>query len=78
MSLEERNVAVHKDVQFDGIMVADASRPQVVRFLNALDGACQLQYLLLHIFRKGLFGKVSEAATQQSDGHFHNEETHDD
>lgn len=78
MCLEKRYVTIHQDVQLNGIMVADATSPQVVRFLDTIYRPCQLQDFLFYLVRKRLLGEVPYPASQQIEGNFGNKDAHDD
>ena len=74
----KRDVAVHEYVKLDGIVVADASCPQIVRLLDIWHRPSQLQNLLFHLVGKGLFHQVAYTASKQVYGDFGNEEADDD
>ena len=78
VSLMQGDVAVHEDVELDGIVVTDASGAQVVGLHDIWHGGCQSQDLRFHLVGQGLLHEVADAAAEEVDGDFHDEETHDD
>ena len=42
MGLAQGDIAIHQDMQFDGIVVANAARAETVRIADAINRACQL------------------------------------
>ena len=78
VSLAQGDVAIHQDMQFDGIVIANAACAQVVGLADAIDRGCQLQDLCLYLIGQRLLHQVANAVAQQEDGHLDDEQTHHD
>ena len=59
MGLAQTDIAIHQDMQFNGIMITYPSCSQVVRFHQSRQGCHQLQYLLLDGIRQRLFHQIA-------------------
>ena len=49
VSLAQGDVAVHEDVQLDGVVIADATGAQIVRQGDTIDRASETQHLRFHL-----------------------------
>ena len=52
--LAKWNMAIHQNMQFDGVVISDATSTQIVWFCHSLYRACQVQYLFLDLIRQRL------------------------
>ena len=51
----QRNVGIHQDMQFNSIMITDATSTQGMRHIHAINRTSQSEYLLLHLVGQRLF-----------------------
>ena len=77
MCFDQREIAVHPDVDFDGVIVADAAGTEIVRILHVREGRDDAEDFLFHVIRQRGFGQVVDAVFQQFPGGVDDEEADD-
>ena len=78
VSLVERDVAIHQDVEFDGVVIADATGTKVVGLHHSWQRSHQTQDLVFDRIGKRLFRQVAYAIAQQVERYLDDKGTHDD
>ena len=74
----EGDGAVHQDVEFDGVVVADTAGAEVVGMDVAGEGLDEVEDLFFDGIGKRLFHEVADAVAQQVDSDFDDEGADDD
>ena len=78
MCLTKGHIAIHKDVQLDGVVVANPAGMKVVRLSHTWDRSGQLQNLVLYLIGQGMLHQVANTIAQQKDGHLNDKQAHKD
>ena len=78
MCFAQWKVTIHEDMQFDGIMIANASGAQFMGVRHARHRGCQSKYLCLYLIGQRLLHQIADADSKQVERYFHDEETHND
>ena len=74
VGLDEGDVAVHADVEFHGVVVADAAGAEVVQVADVGEGIDDLLDVLLHVLGQGGLRQLAEALPEELPGHPDDEE----